>query len=101
MNDKVEVKKSNLTHVALTLESLSKIKGWQEQLRIKKEGMQLTYKDLINWLIASSPDNLTASETKALIENFYDEESYYRKKLRELKKEKLILKQSAQELSQE
>ena len=57
-----------------------------EQINSKKKGVKISRKDFVNWLIEKSPENLPNGEINALIEKFYDEESFLRELLREVKK---------------
>jgi len=87
-NEQVEKKiKPKLEHVALSEESSQKLDHWIEQINAKKK-IRVPRRELINWWLKRSPDNLSNSEVNILIEEFYDEESYLRQLLRDVKKAK-------------
>ena len=79
--------KPRFEHVALNEASVQKINRWFEQINAKKK-IKLSRKDLLNWVIEKSPENLSNNELNAIIENFYDDEAYLRQLLREVKKAK-------------
>ncbi len=72
-------------HIALTEIASEKITNWIEQAANKKKGVRITRKDFVNWLIEKSPDNLGGGDLNSLIERFYDEASFLRQLLREVK----------------
>jgi hypothetical protein len=73
--------------VALIPTSSEKINSWIEQIHVKKH-IDLSRKALVNWIISVKPAVLPASEINSIIEQFYDEEQYLRRLLRELQKSK-------------
>lgn len=77
--------KKKFEHVALSEASTQKLDHWLEQVNAKKK-IRIPRKELLNWWIARSPDNLSNSELNALIEEFYDEEAFLRQLLRDVKK---------------
>ena len=75
-------------HIALSEIASEKITNWIEQAANKKKGVRITRKDFVNWLIEKSPDNLGGGDLNSLIERFYDEASFLRQLLREVKNAK-------------
>lgn len=72
-------------HIALSEVASAKITNWIEQVGIKKKGVRITRKDFVNWLIEKSPENLSNGDLNSLIDRFYDEASFLRQLLREVK----------------
>ena len=75
-------------HIALSELASEKITNWIEQAANKKKGVRITRKDFVNWLIEKSPDNLGGADLNSLIDRFYDEASFLRQLLREVKNAK-------------
>lgn len=88
MNEKSEIVRPKLEHVALSAASTQKINAWLEQVNLKKKGVKISRKDFINWLIEKYPENLSGSDLSALIERFYDEAKFLRQRLREVSQAK-------------
>ncbi len=86
LSDKKTVKRHE--HIALSDLSSEKITNWIEQAANKKKGVRITRKDFVNWLIEKSPDNLGGGDLNSLVERFYDEASFLRQLLREVKNAK-------------
>lgn len=72
-------------HIALSENASAKITSWIEQVGIKKKGVRITRKDFVNWLVEKSPENLSNGDLNSLIDRFYDEASFLRQLLREVK----------------
>lgn len=72
-------------HIALSELASEKITNWIEQAAYKKKGVRITRKDFVNWLIEKSPENLGGADLNSLIDRFYDEASFLRQLLREVK----------------
>ncbi len=72
-------------HIALSEHASEKITNWIEQAANKKKGVRITRKDFVNWLIEKSPENLGGADLNSLIDRFYDEASFLRQLLREVK----------------
>lgn len=72
-------------NIALSEIASAKITSWIEQVGIKKKGVRITRKDFVNWLIEKSPENLSNGDLNSLIDRFYDEASFLRQLLREVK----------------
>lgn len=80
--------KKHVEHIALSDVSSKKITNWIEQVQAKKKGVRITRKDFLNWRLEEDSDVLSGKDVNALIERFYDEESFLRQLLREVKKAK-------------
>jgi hypothetical protein len=92
MTDQIEDQKEkkvkqNLEHMALVESSSRKLDRWLEQINAKKK-IRIPRRDLLNWWISRSPENLSNGDINALIEEFYDEEVFLRQLLRDVKKAK-------------
>lgn len=72
-------------HIALSENASAKITSWIEQVGIKKKGVRITRKDFVNWLVEKCPENLSNGDLNSLIDRFYDEASFLRQLLREVK----------------
>lgn len=83
--EKIESLKPRLEHVALSEVSSKKINTWLEQVAMKRKGVKISRKDFVNWLIEKSSDNLSGGDLSALIDRFYDEASFLRQLLRDVK----------------
>jgi hypothetical protein len=79
--------KPKLEHIALVESSSQKLDRWTEQVNAKKK-IRIPRRDLLNWWLTRSPENLSNSDVNALIEEFYDEEAFLRQLLRDVKKAK-------------
>lgn len=86
-NTEIKTARPKVEHVALTKESSQKLNKWLEQINTKKK-IRISRKDLVNWFIENSEDNLSNAEVNAILENFYDEEAYLRQLLRDVRKAK-------------
>lgn len=82
-NDKTILKRHE--HIAISELASEKITNWIEQAANKKKGVRITRKDFVNWLIEKSPENLGGADLNSLIDRFYDEASFLRQLLREVK----------------
>ena len=90
MSDELNEKKTSkrYEHIALSESASKKISNWIEQIGIKKKGVRITRKDFLNWLVEKSPENLSNGDLNSLIDRFYDEASFLRQLLREVKNAK-------------
>lgn len=73
-------------HVALTPGSVQKVNRWLEQADGKR--VRLSRKDLLNWFIEKSPENLSNADLNSIVERYYDEEAFLRQLLRETRQAK-------------
>lgn len=90
MSDELNEKKTSkrYEHIALSETASEKISNWIEQIGIKKKGVRISRKDFVNWLVEKSPENLSNGDLNSLIDRFYDEASFLRQLLREVKNAK-------------
>lgn len=58
--------------VVLTDSSIQKVNGWLEQIRLKKKGVQISRKELLNWLIEKTPETLPSGDLNTVIAKFYE-----------------------------
>lgn len=72
-------------HIALSENASDKITNWIEQVSVKKKGVRISRKDFVNWLVEKSQENLSNGDLNSLIDRFYDEASFLRQLLREVK----------------
>ncbi len=86
-SNELKVKK-HVEHIALSEISSKKITNWIEQICIKKKGVRIARKDFVNWLIEKSSESLSNADLNSLIDRFYDEASFLRQLLREVKSAK-------------
>ncbi|MDZ4676559.1 MAG: hypothetical protein SGI74_03535, partial [Oligoflexia bacterium] len=80
MTDQVEEQtekkiKPSFEHIALVESSSQKLDRWIEQVNTKKK-IRIARRDLLNWWLTRSPENLSNGDVNALIEEFYDEEAF-------------------------
>lgn len=90
MSDELSEKKTSkrYEHIALSETASEKLSNWIEQIGVKKKGVRISRKDFVNWLIEKSPENLSNGDLNSLIDRFYDEASFLRQLLREVKNAK-------------
>lgn len=90
MSDELNEKKTSkrYEHIALSETASEKISNWIEQIGVKKKGVRISRKDFVNWLVEKSPENLSNGDLNSLIDRFYDEASFLRQLLREVKNAK-------------
>ena len=89
MSEEILPLKKKFETIALSDESSQKITQLIEQASQKKKGIKISSKNFANWLIEKFPDNLGTVDMASLIEKFYDEETFLKHLLREIKKNKL------------
>jgi hypothetical protein len=66
-------------------ENLEKIGKLLEQLRSGTPGCRATRKDVLNWIVGKVPDSLSPADMKELSDLFYDEESFVKIALAEIR----------------
>lgn len=59
-------------------ENLEKLNQLMEQLIQSKQGISVTRKEMLNWMIERFSDQLSQSDLKDLSDRFYDEERFLR-----------------------
>lgn len=80
-----ENKKKEIERVILTAESIQRLNAWLEQIRQSRPGVEITRKNIVNWLILSHSERLSQSEEKELAETYYNELRFLQFAVRELK----------------
>jgi len=86
----IDKKDKQLTkQIALVEFSLQKLDRWAEQVNSKNK-IQISRKELLNWWLERSPENLSNSEINAVVDKFYDEEALLSRLLRDVKKAKKL-----------
>lgn len=76
---------NSLNRVVLEAEVLTRVDHWIEQLKSERRGIQITRKDLVNWLVCERSECLSEAERERLSERFYDETRFLEQALREMK----------------
>ena len=79
--------KSKLFRISLEKKNQEKIKNLIEPLQTV-EGVRISTKGFVNWIIEKHPDKLSQKEKAELKKQFYDEEWLLRSKLNRLIKAK-------------
>src|SRR6185312_7155327 len=72
--------------VTLDSAALDRIDAWINQIKSARLGVDLSRKDLLNWLIVNLPEALSQTHEKALAEKFYNEVRYLRFAAQEIAK---------------
>ncbi len=75
--------------VTLNEDALARLDQWSAQVQASRPGVTISRRDLLNWLVLSHSEALSAAETKALSEKHYDELRFLQYALKELKRAKL------------
>lgn len=77
---KATPKKRNQHPDRVTLEApaLARLDVWIKQLKLRNQGIEISRKDLLNWMVLNRDEALSSSEQKQLTEEFYDEEKFLR-----------------------
>jgi hypothetical protein len=75
--DKKE-RQRHFDRVTLDSKTLDRLDSWISQVKASRLGVDLSRKDLLNWLIVNLPEALSQSHEKALAEKFYNEVRYLR-----------------------
>lgn len=87
----IENKKHRQKHfdrITLDAETLQIIDGWIAQVRAYKSGVDLSRKDLLNWLVQNLPERLSGSQEKQLAEAHYSELRFLQYAARRIKEAK-------------
>lgn len=71
--------------ITIDPEPLMKLDVWMKHLLSKHKGIQVTRRDLVNWLIKRHSEELSRSEEEDLKGMFYDEERFLRYAWEEIK----------------
>ena len=67
-------RKRHFDRITLDAKTLERIDAWIEQVKVFKSGVELSRKDILNWLVQSSlPERLSSTQEKELAAKFYSE----------------------------
>jgi len=78
-----------IERVTLSEEVVKRLDQWSAQARGARPGVDISRRDLVNWLILSHSEVLSSSEEKALSDEYYDELRFIQFAVKELKAAKL------------
>ena len=91
MSEEIENKKERNRYpdrLTVAPENLVKIGRLIEQFKTSCRGVDLNRKEMLNYVIASFPGELAASDLKALSVRYYDEERFLRAAIEEVRSAK-------------
>jgi hypothetical protein len=71
--------------IAMSDESLSRLDSWKRQVEGARPAVEVSRRDLVEWLISEHPEALSNSEVKELSETHYNELRFLQFAIRELK----------------
>ena len=74
--------------ITIELGALSRLDQWIAELKARSQGIEITRKDLLNWLVEHHDERLTATEERLLTEAFYDEEKFLKYAWEEIRQAK-------------
>ncbi|OQW49796.1 MAG: hypothetical protein A4S09_03305 [Proteobacteria bacterium SG_bin7] len=66
-------RQKHFDRITLDTKTLQIIDGWIAQVKLYKSGVDLSRKDLLNWLVQNLPERLSGSQEKQLAEAHYSE----------------------------
>jgi hypothetical protein len=71
--------------IAMSKDSLSRLDSWKKQVEGAKPAVEISRRDLVEWLIAKHAETLSNSEVKELAETHYNDLRFLQFAIRELK----------------
>lgn len=71
-NNRMRVKHPDT--VTIDQKNLTKVARWMDQIESQTNGVKVTRKDIVNWLICAHAESLSTKELSAISRLFYDEE---------------------------
>ncbi len=71
--------------VVLNTEVAAKLDRWIESITSSRQGVDLSRRDIVDWLVMSKGDNLSPHELKELADAHYDDVKFLQFAMRELK----------------
>ncbi len=89
MDTDIKTMKQKFRHpdrIALTPESLERLSLWLKQISDQLKGIKLKRADLLNYLVKSASEKLTASQIKEIEKEYFDEVKFHEWALRELRR---------------
>ena len=79
-NKKIET----VERVVLSLEATQKLDKWIEKITSTRQGVDLSRRKLVDWLIMSKPENLNSSEEKEIADLHYNEVRFLKYAIKEI-----------------
>jgi hypothetical protein len=71
--------------IAMSNDSLSRLNSWKKQVEGARPAVEISRRDLVEWLISKHAETLSNSEVKELSETHYNELRFLQFAIRELK----------------
>jgi hypothetical protein len=71
--------------VTLYEDAMKRIDGWIKQVQDSKPGVALFRKDILNWHILNSPEELDAGGISSLAALFFDQERFLKQALKQVR----------------
>lgn len=85
MESKTNKRKTHFDRITLKDDALAKVDGWLSQIRNSSHGIKISRADIVNWLIAGHPADLTGQEQKDISDTFYDDVAFVAWAYRQIK----------------
>lgn len=87
MSDEIKAKKRIPKYDRVTLyeEAMKRVDGWISQVEASKGGVSLFRKDILNWYILDSPEQLDKDSVEALAVQFFDQERFLKQALQRVR----------------
>lgn len=79
------MEKKQIERVVLSPEVAARLDQWIMSITSSRQGVDLSRKDVIQWLVTSKGENLSPHETKELADAHYDDVKFLHFAMRELK----------------
>ena len=79
------MEKKQIERVVLNADVATKLDTWITRITESRQGVSLSRKDVINWLVMSKGENLSPLEMKELADAHYDDVKFLQFAMRELK----------------
>lgn len=79
-NKKIET----VERVVLSLEATQKLDKWIEKITSTRQGVDLSRRKLVDWIIMSKPENLSSAEEKEIAELHYNEVRFLKYAIKEI-----------------
>lgn len=84
MTDPKPDKKPKIEQVTLTEKSARKVEGWFTQM----PGLDLSKKEIVNWLIEKQADEISTADMLDLVNVFYSKEKFFHQLVKKAKQAK-------------
>ena len=82
------LKKPSPERVTLSEATATKLDQWIEKVTLTRQGVELSRRDVVEWLISNHSENLSPSEEKELADTHYNEVKFLQYAIREIKEAK-------------